>query len=688
MPVQLLAFAGTASADIRLALREIGASPPPIFPSLLARHWFAARDGLKGHYLFSSEAGLRAFEQDPERDFAFRKLDRSAMDFNREVRAINADNLFERPIFIIGAPRSGTTLLFELMTSAYGLWSVDSEAHGPIEGIGAFHPASRNFDSHALAAEDATQANASALKAGLAARLVDHRRRSWLGFHPAKRPERIRLVEKTPENVLRIPLLAQVFPDALFVFLYRDARSNVSSLVEAWKHGGFVNLPRLPGWPHGPWCFLLPPGWQTMAGRPLPELCAFQWAAANERALDDLTSLEPSRWMALEFEELVATPSQVACRIARFAGIEEDQGLIEASERPLRPSATTISPPSPIKWRSRRDFDPACVTPYREISARLRHLLEQSPSPEARPPDAGVRFACLLEKLEPRQAGQQPEIVNPSLALQLGSTPPASVLRRLGPRTRFLGGRPILWTSDPATGVLGGCWAKVRDAAALLQLVPGAPAPPLSPLLAGKLRTAGVIASRSALEARELHGSMLVRRARNRLERTRFAKLEGLLASPQRQALADYYQRLIEAGGWALGDAQVERRFGRHNEPVAASLHRQLTAFVSDIAGQRVKPAYCYVSAYRGAAILRPHLDRLQCDFTVSVVVDLNACAREWPLRLLTGMGARSVKLKAGDAVIFRGCELPHWRGRGRSDAQATMILLHYVTADFAGVLS
>ena len=44
----------------------------------------------------------------------------------------------------------------------------------------------------------------------------------------------LRFLEKTPKNVLRIPFIERIFPDALYVFLWRDPRGNLASIMEAW----------------------------------------------------------------------------------------------------------------------------------------------------------------------------------------------------------------------------------------------------------------------------------------------------------------------------------------------------------------------------------------------------------------------------------------------------------------------
>src|SRR5205085_12244330 len=113
---------------------------------------------------------------------------------------------------------------------------------------------------------------------------------------------------KTPKNSLRVPFLAAAFPDARFVYLYRDARESISSILDGWRSGRFVTYPELPGWTGLPWSFLLTPGWRDWNGMPIAEVAARQWATCVRVLLDDLDALEPERWCVASYDRLVAEP--------------------------------------------------------------------------------------------------------------------------------------------------------------------------------------------------------------------------------------------------------------------------------------------------------------------------------------------------------------------------------------------
>ena len=101
----------------------------------------------------------------------------------------------------------------------------------------------------------------------------------------------LRFLEKTPKNALRIPFLDAAFPDAQFIFLWREPRPNIASIIEAWKAGRWVTYRGLDE-RADPWSLLLPPDWRAMRDAPLPEIAAFQWESANRIALDDLERID------------------------------------------------------------------------------------------------------------------------------------------------------------------------------------------------------------------------------------------------------------------------------------------------------------------------------------------------------------------------------------------------------------
>ena len=271
----------------------------------------------------------------------------------------------DRPVFVVSTPRSGSTLLFETLGQAPGLFSPGGESHWLIEDIHALSPAAHGWHSNRLDSSDAAPEAVERLARAFYEDLRDR---------DGRRPQgRVRMLEKTPKNALRVPFFAAAWPDALFVYLYRDPRQTLASMIEAWRSGAFRTYPGLPGWTGLPWSLLLVPGWEALKGRPLPEVAAHQWAATTETLLGDLEALPRERVRALAYADFLAEPQPIVERLAGSLGLGWD--------RPLGPtlplSVTTVSAPRPDKWRAIEGAIEAVWPIVERADAKARAFLQE-----------------------------------------------------------------------------------------------------------------------------------------------------------------------------------------------------------------------------------------------------------------------------------------------------------------------
>jgi hypothetical protein len=251
------------------------------------------------------------------------------------------DDEFDRPVFIVSPPRSGSTLLFETLAQAPDVYTIGSESHGMFEQFPSLHPASRDFESNRLGVDAATPEIAQLLRARFRTRLVDR--------HGAAPPAtQVRLLEKTPKNALRVPFLREVFPQARFVYLYRDVRETLASMIEAWNSGSFRMYSQLPGWSGTPWSLLLTPGWRSLIGKPLPEIVAAQWQATTQILLDDLERAPAGSWCVARYDALLAQPADEIARLCGQLDFTWDRPL-DGAALPL--ARHTLTPPARDKWR-------------------------------------------------------------------------------------------------------------------------------------------------------------------------------------------------------------------------------------------------------------------------------------------------------------------------------------------------
>lgn len=266
---------------------------------------------------------------------------------------------FDRPLFIVSAPRAGSTLLFETLTHFPEVWTIGRESHDIELDIPELHPATATYGSNRLTAAAATPAVAGAVRRWFSQRLQDRTGCLYRTGTGAERPGAVRFLEKTPKNALRIPFLKVVFPDAKFIFLYREPNANISSLLEGWRSRRFVAYRDMPGWPYKEWSFLLTPGWEALIDRPLVEIAAQQWRMANEQIRQDLQALPRSDWLGITYAAVTERPAETIQQISRFAALRWDPTVEQAVSGTLPLSHMVISPPVPGKWRKHAaEIDP------------------------------------------------------------------------------------------------------------------------------------------------------------------------------------------------------------------------------------------------------------------------------------------------------------------------------------------
>jgi uncharacterized protein (TIGR03032 family) len=318
-----------------------------------------------------------------------------------------------RPLIILCAPRSGSTLLFERLRACSPDWcTVGNESHPQFEGIAALKPERRGYDSNVLTAADATNAVATELRSRFLSALRDRN-----GMPVPQGGGNLRLLEKTPKNALRVPFLRAVFPDARFLYLWREPEESLASLIEGWQSEMFVTYPDLPDWPGPRWSYLLVPGWRELAGRPLHEIVTAQWRTTQERLLQDMAAISPDAIRALSYADFLAEPEASLRAVCAFAGVTFDR--VPPAELPL--SLHTVSPPAPDKWRRREDELAPLLPALLPLADRARQFVAAhtlSAAPVEKDAHASAEAAAPRATAVPSPAGSGLAPENSALAFE------------------------------------------------------------------------------------------------------------------------------------------------------------------------------------------------------------------------------------------------------------------------------
>jgi hypothetical protein len=290
-------------------------------------------------------------------------------------------SLFHKPIIILAAPRSGSTLLHELLSQCRSIWTLKDESSVIIDEIPRLSAQHRGFESNALGAEDADVQTSRELLSRFVGLLRSADDAWYPEIPPDRRPVTVRFLEKTPRNAYRVPFLRALFPDARFIFLYRDPRENIGSIIDAWQSRSFVSYPELPGWDGPAWSLLLPPGWRSLRGRPVEHIAAYQWSETNKHIMNQLSLLPRESWCVVRHDHLLSHPTEVVKRLCRFAEVAWDERLAEVCAKDLPLSGVVLTPPKPDKWRKHaaliedamRNIQPAveALEEFTQTSARV-----------------------------------------------------------------------------------------------------------------------------------------------------------------------------------------------------------------------------------------------------------------------------------------------------------------------------
>jgi hypothetical protein len=129
---------------------------------------------------------------------------------------------------------------------------------------------------------------------------------------------------------------------------------------------------------------------------------------------------------------------------------------------------------------------------------------------------------------------------------------------------------------------------------------------------------------------------------------------------------------------WAE-DPQTPGMFVAYKDPSAMVLHSRLLPRMEEVTGLTLLPTYAYARVYRPGAILEKHKDRAACEVSGTLLLAANY-SPTWPLFI----EGEQVIQEPGELVVYRGCEVEHWREpmTGPDDAFHVQLFLHYVDAN------
>jgi hypothetical protein len=251
-----------------------------------------------------------------------------------------AGHALERPIFVVGCSRAGTTVVYKTLSESREIGSLQRETHDFWLGL---HPlAEKNWHSHTLGAADATASD-----------------RDLVSRYFFALTGRYRVVDKNNQNGLCVPYLHALFPDAHFVYVKRSAGDNIHSLIEGWGRADEFatwsrDIPaeiRVDNGRYTRWCFFLPQDWRSYVSKPIEDVCAFQYRAMNEAILGARPLVPSPQWTEVFYEDLLKDPVNEFRRVFEGCGLQFTLELERHCGDVLSTPYNAFSAIRPDKWR-------------------------------------------------------------------------------------------------------------------------------------------------------------------------------------------------------------------------------------------------------------------------------------------------------------------------------------------------
>lgn len=247
------------------------------------------------------------------------------------------------PVIIVGAPRSGTSLMQKLIRETPGFASVPKESD--MIWMPYCHPSLNDWQYEGCPNPRITPEVVSDIRAAFATQALSAT--TWRLFDRLGLMERprlaatlrlvyralfkpwsrirdktkradskpFRLVDKSVHAGLWLNLVDAVFPDAHYIHMVRSPETCIPSMMQGWQSRRFhtYQIPETvesaradtAGW----WCFPMPAGWVARYHDDLVDICTFQWQAIHESILAFLSRDALSdRVLRVHLEDLSRAP--------------------------------------------------------------------------------------------------------------------------------------------------------------------------------------------------------------------------------------------------------------------------------------------------------------------------------------------------------------------------------------------
>ena len=130
-------------------------------------------------------------------------------------------------------------------------------------------------------------------------------------------------------------------------------------------------------------------------------------------------------------------------------------------------------------------------------------------------------------------------------------------------------------------------------------------------------------------------------------------------------------------GHYENKDEQIPDTYCQYGNIAMETLMLKCQPEMEKVTGLKLYPAYTYARIYKKGDILKRHKDRFSCEISTT----MNLGGDKWDIYIEPsgneGMKGVKVSLNTGDMLVYRGCELEHWRNKFKGK-ECCQVFLHY----------
>ena len=128
-------------------------------------------------------------------------------------------------------------------------------------------------------------------------------------------------------------------------------------------------------------------------------------------------------------------------------------------------------------------------------------------------------------------------------------------------------------------------------------------------------------------------------------------------------------------GVW--NDEQIPETYSHYADVAMETLLVKLKPLMEKESGLKLNETYSYARIYKKGDELKRHKDRYSCEVSTT----LNIGGDEWPIYLEPsgeeGKEGTKVILNQGDMLVYKGCDVEHWREAFEGE-NCGQVFLHY----------